>query len=75
MNKIQDPDIEVDYKESPMNSLSKMEKYKFYVNANHSVLKKSQKDDEMMMDNKEFNNYDFSSFANMNKDISPEQFI
>ena len=52
MNKIQDPDLEVDYKESPMNSLSKMEKYKFYVNANHSVLKKSQKDDEMILDSK-----------------------
>ena len=46
LNKIQDPDLEVDYKESPMNSLSKMEKYKFYVNANHSVLKKDEKDDK-----------------------------
>ena len=46
MNKISDPDIDIDYKDSPMNSLSKMEKYKFYVNANHSVLKKSQKHDK-----------------------------
>lgn len=46
--------MDIDYKESPMNSLSKMERYKFYVNANHQVLKKAENvnekpnDDEIM---------------------------
>lgn len=42
MNKIQDPDMDIDFKESPMHGLEKMNNYQFLANANHAVLKKEQ---------------------------------
>lgn len=53
MNKIQDPDMDIDFKESPSNAIDKMQNYQFYVNPNHAVLKNEDsvmysKDDVLM---------------------------
>ena len=68
--------MDIDFKESPMHSLEKMENYQFYVNANHAVLKKEQNpgnnEDVIMQSNKDNNpNYDFSSVSGKQKDLSP----
>ena len=53
MNKILDPDMDIDFKESPSNAIDKMQNYQFYVNPNHAVLKNEDsvmysKDDVLM---------------------------